>query len=381
MHQCINCGATLKAGQNRCDVCGAETPYHKTQRVCMNCGAPAAQNVKICMMCEQPIDALPRRASSFSASWLGILIGLAVVGGIVYGFLQLEAPQALGSASSSPPATATPFFIPPTDTPTPTVTPTLPPTPTLSPTPTPTPKPLIHSIKTGETLNFIARKYNVSLEDIEQANNITQDTILQVGQELVIPFATDIDTNGENSREHPIILYTVKSGDTLSGIAFEYDTSVSAIEVANPGLDLDILSVGQEVLVPLRPPTFTPTPTITPTPTFTPRPPFLTPVLLHPQDDALIEGDTSSVLLNWTSSGTLDEDTYYVIYLSDNAGRFKTFPTRATSYRLPPELRPSQLSTCSWYVVVMKKIGIDAEDIFYGKALSNPSQTRTFRWR
>ncbi|OQY27578.1 MAG: hypothetical protein B6243_12850 [Anaerolineaceae bacterium 4572_5.2] len=327
----------------------------------------------------QPIDALPRRASSFSASWLGILIGLAVVGGIVYGFLQLEAPQALGSASSSPPATATPFFIPPTDTPTPTVTPTLPPTPTLSPTPTPTPKPLIHSIKTGETLNFIARKYNVSLEDIEQANNITQDTILQVGQELVIPFATDIDTNGENSREHPIILYTVKSGDTLSGIAFEYDTSVSAIEVANPGLDLDILSVGQEILVPLRPPTFTPTPTITPTPTFTPRPPFLTPVLLHPQDDALIEGDTSSVLLNWTSSGTLDEDTYYVIYLSDNAGRFKTFPTRATSYRLPPELRPSQLSTCSWYVVVMKKIGIDAEDIFYGKALSNPSQTRTFR--
>jgi hypothetical protein len=29
----------------------------------------------------------------------------------------------------------------------------------------------------------------------------------------------------------------------------------------------------------------------------------------------------------------------------------------------------------------MKKIGIDAEEIFYGKTLSNPSETRTFRWR
>ena len=381
MYHCTNCGATLKAGQNRCDVCGAETPYYKTQRVCMNCGAPAAQNVKTCMMCGQPVDALPRRASSFSASWLGILIGLAVVGGIVAWFLQLEAPPAVSSASSSPLATATRFFIPPTNTPTPTLTPTLPPTPTLSPTPTPTPKPLIHSIKTGETLNFIAQKYNVSLADLEQANDITQDTILQVGQELIIPFAVDTGADNENSRERPIILYTIKSGDTLSGIAFEYDTSVAAIEVANPGLDLDILSVGQEVLVPLRPPTFTPTPTITPTPTFTPRPPFLTPILLYPQNDALIEGDTSSVLLNWTSSGTLDEETYYVVYLSDSAGQFKTFPTRATSYRLPPEARPVKLTTYSWYVVVMKKIGIDAEGIFYGKALSNPSQTRTFRWR
>ncbi len=182
-------------------------------------------------------------------------------------------------------------------------------------------------------------------------------------------------------RGGPVITYTVQGGDTLSGIAFNFDTSQSAIEIANPGLDLDLLSVGQVLLIPLRPPTATPTPTITPTPTFTPRPPYLTPQLLLPADGTLIEGENSSVLLSWTTGGLLDDDTFYVVYLTDETGKLQTFFTHDTSYRLPETLRPQTLTRFSWYVVVMKKIAIGDDGIFYGEALSDRSAERSFQWR
>lgn len=56
--------------------------------------------------------------------------------------------------------------------------------------------------------------------------------------------------------------HTVKSGDTLSGIAFQYSTSVDQLRRLN-GLQSDLLSIGQELIVqaPAAPPTPTPAPT------------------------------------------------------------------------------------------------------------------------
>ncbi len=380
MNYCTNCGAQLKTGQTRCEACGLETTERQKQRVCLNCGAPAAEHARTCMMCGNPIDDLPPQATSFSASWPGLGLGLLLIFGLVYGFFALK-PATSGGMSVTETPTRTATFLPPTQTATPTQTPTPIPVPTATDTPTSTPAPLLHTIKTGETLLFIADKYNVTVEDIEAANDITAETILRVGQELVIPFATQTGLVSADARERPVIRYTVKSGDTLSGIAFEYDTSIAAIELANPGLDLDLLSVGQELIVPLQPPTFTPTPTITPTPTFTPGPPFAAPQLLYPADDALVEGDASSVLLSWTTTGLLDKQTFYVVYLIDEQGAERTYYTQATSYRLSPQDKPAQLTEYTWYVVVMRKIGIDEHNIFIGAALSRPSPSRTFRWR
>jgi len=50
-----------------------------------------------------------------------------------------------------------------------------------------------------------------------------------------------------NSRE-PVV-YTVQSGDTVSGIAYKYDTSVSAIEAANPDLVAEKIKIGDEITV------------------------------------------------------------------------------------------------------------------------------------
>lgn len=380
MTECTNCGSKLNSGQTRCPVCGAEVPSLHQQRICLNCGTPAAEDATICLMCGNPIDEIPASAGGIGASWWAVLLGLAIIGGLVYGFFRLQPLS--NSVAVAPTAAPTHIFIPPTDTPTPTATATLPPTATLTPTPTPTPAPLYHKIRTGETLEFIAKKYGVTVDDLTTANDITPETILRVGQDLLIPnnFLASSEPDA-TVREGPVVTYTVQSGDTLSGIAFNFDTSMSAIELANPELELDLLSVGQVLVIPLRPPTATPTPTITPTPTFTPQPPYLTPQLLLPADDALIEGENAAVLLSWTSGGLLDDNTFYVVYLTDEHGSLHTFFTHATSFRLPEALRPQTLTRFTWYVVVMEKIAIGDDGIFYGKALSNRSAERSFRWR
>lgn len=83
------------------------------------------------------------------------------------------------------------------------------------------------------------------------------------------------------------LTYTVRAGDTLSGIARRFDTTVQAIKELN-SLTSDLIAIGQELLIPGRqeasspPPTATETntpvvPTSTPTTTPTPLPPTATP--------------------------------------------------------------------------------------------------------
>jgi LysM repeat protein len=44
--------------------------------------------------------------------------------------------------------------------------------------------------------------------------------------------------------------YTVQSGDTLGSIAAENDTTVEELQEANPGVDSQSLSVGQQIKLP-----------------------------------------------------------------------------------------------------------------------------------
>ena len=47
---------------------------------------------------------------------------------------------------------------------------------------------------------------------------------------------------------------TVRPGDTFYRLARQYNTSLSAIETANPGVDPDDLQIGQQITIPLRDP-------------------------------------------------------------------------------------------------------------------------------
>lgn len=62
------------------------------------------------------------------------------------------------------------------------------PEPTTEPAPAAaTATPTIHTVQSGETINAIARQYEVAVADIIAANNLANPNLIKAGDTLVIP--------------------------------------------------------------------------------------------------------------------------------------------------------------------------------------------------
>ena len=100
----------------------------------------------------------------------------------------------------------------------------------------------IYVVQRGDSLYSIAKKFNVSVDNLKSANNL-QNNLIRINQKLVIPGFTD--TSGSN------INYVVQKGDTLYSIANKYNTTVNDIKSLN-NLSSNILSVGQNLKIPAK---------------------------------------------------------------------------------------------------------------------------------
>ena len=104
---------------------------------------------------------------------------------------------------------------------------------------------VVYTVKRGDSLWNIANEYNVSVNDIVDYNNLGT-TLLQIGQQLLIPNIT----NDSPTEEDEIgITYIVKSGDSLWSIAKRYNIKVDDLKSAN-NLTNNLLSIGQELIIP-----------------------------------------------------------------------------------------------------------------------------------
>ncbi|MGO2908440.1 MAG: LysM peptidoglycan-binding domain-containing protein [Leuconostoc citreum] len=103
------------------------------------------------------------------------------------------------------------------------------------------------TVKSGDTLNQIARANGTTVDALVKANGINNPNLIFVGQQLQTEGtasaaqakpaqATATATNGA---------YTVKAGDTLYRIAAANGTSVATLVAANNIQNLNFISVGQ----------------------------------------------------------------------------------------------------------------------------------------
>ena len=93
-------------------------------------------------------------------------------------------------------------------------------------------------VQRGDTLWSISRKFGVSVDDIKNANNLTNE-ILTIGSTIIVPTGTN--TNN-------IIVYKVKRGDSLWALAREYNTTIDDIKKLN-NLTSNILTIGSELQI------------------------------------------------------------------------------------------------------------------------------------
>jgi LysM repeat protein len=103
----------------------------------------------------------------------------------------------------------------------------------------------MHTVAQGNTLYSVSKAYGVKEADLKIANPEIGDSPLKLGQVLKIPVVNEVSSDGKH------ILYTVKPGDTLYSLCRKYGVTEVDFYSINPDLKQGkALKVGQEIKFP-----------------------------------------------------------------------------------------------------------------------------------
>ncbi len=109
----------------------------------------------------------------------------------------------------------------------------------------------VYVVQQNDTLSSIALMYGTTVSALAAANNLQNADVIGAGDTLVIPDgAIPTSERASASSAGTATSYTVQSGDTLSSIALQYGVSVANLESANNVSDGSIIQVGQQLVVP-----------------------------------------------------------------------------------------------------------------------------------
>ena len=101
-----------------------------------------------------------------------------------------------------------------------------------------------YRVQWGDTLSGIAAAHGVSLHRLAHDNGLRVNGVLLAGTSLRVPGATSGSSSGWSGR------YTVRFGNTLSGIALSFGTSVQRVAQVNGLQPYGILVTGTVLRVP-----------------------------------------------------------------------------------------------------------------------------------
>jgi murein DD-endopeptidase MepM/ murein hydrolase activator NlpD len=115
-----------------------------------------------------------------------------------------------------------------------------------------TTQPQVHTVRQGDSLWRISRQYGVDIRSLMKANGLTETSILQVGMRLVIPKETGRTAVASSSSATSWGTYTVKEGDTLWNISRRFGIPLKELLQANGLRETSVLQIGQVLRVPSR---------------------------------------------------------------------------------------------------------------------------------
>ena len=115
----------------------------------------------------------------------------------------------------------------------------------------PDPAGVSYRVQPGDTYSAIAARFGLSPAELFALNPTMPPTdVLFVGDSLLVPAAAVPEPPAGDPLQAPRTVYVVQPGDTALALAELYGMTLAELLVLNPGLDPDLLSIGQALIVP-----------------------------------------------------------------------------------------------------------------------------------
>lgn len=122
---------------------------------------------------------------------------------------------------------------------------------------------LIHTVRSGESCDKIAKQYGVKLEDLLAWNNLGKETTINIGKKLVIrgeePAAAAKESGSKSApveqkaaapeKEKAAVTHTVAKGETASGIAAKYKVPLKDLLAMNNLKADSVVQIGDKLKV------------------------------------------------------------------------------------------------------------------------------------
>jgi murein DD-endopeptidase MepM/ murein hydrolase activator NlpD len=115
-----------------------------------------------------------------------------------------------------------------------------------------------YTVRKGDTLSNIARQHGATLGSLYNLNNMKSNTVLRIGQKIIVGSIVEAEIQIESEQPSTDIrvadiveniYHTVRSGDTLSGIARLHRTTVNNLCNLNGIKSTTLLRIGQKLIV------------------------------------------------------------------------------------------------------------------------------------
>ncbi len=104
-----------------------------------------------------------------------------------------------------------------------------------------------YTIKRGETLWELAKRFGTTTSAIRRANNLSTGEQVVAGQSITIPGRSRSTKSADGS-----FWYTIRRGDTLTDIAAKYGLGLRQLLASNGNIDPHNIRVGQRIRVPRK---------------------------------------------------------------------------------------------------------------------------------